>query len=94
VVTPTGNADWTGCNADTLVQLIATASKKGGALRFGYTRDGGAYAIGVYCGQEYFTDYIRPGESIDDYLNTLLRSFDDWEPTTGANPKPAGNKRK
>lgn len=73
-------ADWEACDPNTLVKLIATASKKGGALRFGYTRDGGAYAIGVYAGGDYFTDYVRPSEDIDSYLTDLLSSFDDYEP--------------
>lgn len=75
----TNVADWQGVNPVNLVRLIAVASAKGGALRLGYTRDGGAYAVGVYAGSNYFTDYIRPQEDIDAYILDLLGSFDDYD---------------
>ena len=40
----------------------------GGAIRFGYTRDGGAYAVGLYYGGETCTEYIRPGEDVEQAL--------------------------
>lgn len=76
-------ADWMGADADLLQKTIAKASAKHGAIRFGYTRDGGAYSIGVYAGVDYFTDYVRPTESIDDYLRDLLTSFEEYTPEDG-----------
>lgn len=74
---PGHKADWMSVNAELLVHAIATVSFTGGALRFGYTRDGGAYAVGVYGdGPEPYTDYIRPGEGVDEYLAELIR---DWQ---------------
>lgn len=88
-----GQADWGGVDAKKLVNAIQKAASKGGALRFGYTRDGGAYAVGVYAGGEYFTDYIRPGEDIDSYLEGIAESFEEYQPDTSAPPMRRGNKR-
>lgn len=82
-----GSTDWMGCDAELLQKVIAKASNKHCALRFGYTRDGGAYSIGVYAGDQYFTDYVRPNESIDDYLAELLESFEEYIPGDGMSSK-------
>jgi hypothetical protein len=87
-------ADWKSIDSVLLQNVVAMASFKGGALRLGYTRDGGAYAIGVYAANEYFTDYVRPGEDIEGYLNSLLESFAEYTPSTGEHkPAAKGNKR-
>lgn len=49
-----------------LIALTETLCDVGGALRIGLTRDGGAMALGVYVGNEYGTEYIRPGEGFYD----------------------------
>ena len=91
----TGNvADWGSVDAETIRKCVETASKKGGALRLGYTRDGGAYAIGVYAGSNYFTDYVRPSEDVEGYLHDLTISFDDWDGSTETGPEKSGSKRR
>lgn len=82
--------DWMMANAELLQKTIATAGYKHVALRFGTTRDGGAYAIGVYAGIQYFTDYVRPGEDIDSYLDGLLKALDEYEPD---DTMPTGKQR-
>jgi hypothetical protein len=53
-----------------------TVALAGGALRLGYTADGGAYAIGVYGdGPEAYTEYIRPSENLDKVLSELEQTF-------------------
>jgi len=69
---PNEIADWQSADADTLLQAIAVVAYQGGALRFGYTRDGGAYAIGIYLGGEHYTEYVRPREDINAYLAGLV----------------------
>jgi hypothetical protein len=71
-------ADWESADSELLKKTIATAGIHHCALRFGYSRDGGAYAIGVYAGNDYFTDYVRPGESIDDYLRDLCEVLAEY----------------
>lgn len=77
----TGNrdhADWTAVDGRWLAEAIAAVAARGGALRFGYTRDGGAYAVGVYGdGDKPYTDYIKPGESVEAYLEQLVYAWTD-----------------
>jgi hypothetical protein len=42
----------------------------------GYSRDGGAYAIGFYGDGEPFTEFIAPTEDVDEYLRGVI---DDYE---------------
>ena len=61
-----------GVNSDLLYDAIIAAIEVGGALRFGTTRDGGAWSIGVYGdGEAPYTEYVRPGEDFDQYLMNL-----------------------
>jgi hypothetical protein len=56
--------------------VVTTLASTGGAIRFGYTSDGGAYAIGIYGDGEPYTDYVKPAEDINEYLKDLA---DSWE---------------
>jgi hypothetical protein len=75
------------CDAGLLQKVIARAGYKQCALRFGYTRDGGAFSIGVYTAQEPFTDYIRPGEDIDAYLQELLEDLEEYDQKAPIQPQ-------
>lgn len=68
-------ADWAAADAQLVLEAIANVSSAGGAIRFGYTRDGGAYAVGIYGSGEPFTEFIRPSEDIDYYLRGLIEDF-------------------
>jgi hypothetical protein len=71
-----GVADWATVEAETLKSCIVTVALAGGALRLGYTADGGAYAIGVYGdGPEAYTEYVRPSENLDKVLKDLEQTF-------------------
>ena len=86
-------ADWTIVDPKRFVELVAVASAKGAALRFGYTRDGGAYSVGVYVGGDYFTDYLRPDEDIDEYVKALLESFGMYIPAVSNPPEKRKSSR-
>lgn len=65
-------ADWSQVSSDAIRDAIVQVSNMGGALRFGYSRDGGAYSIGVYGLQpQPFTEYLRPGDDVSKYLDSL-----------------------
>jgi len=68
-------ADWGTVDAVLLRDSVATISLRGGAVRLGYTRDGGAYAIGVYGLGEPYTEYVRPSEDVEGYLRELAEAF-------------------
>lgn len=72
-----GVADWTSANPTLVVQAIAIVAFHGGALRFGYTRDGGAYAIGILGDGDPYTEYVKPSENLDDYLGGLIERWRD-----------------
>lgn len=68
-------ADWGSVNPETLVDAIQAVTKVGGALRFSYTRDGGAYCIGILGDGDPYNEYVKPSEDIEDYLRRLA---DNW----------------
>jgi hypothetical protein len=69
-------ADWSTVDMAQVVETIGAVTKAGGALRFGLTVDGGAYAVGVYGdGPEPYTEYVRPNENIESFLNDLAVAF-------------------
>ena len=68
-------ADWHLADPVLLQKAIAAVTAAGGAIRFGYTRDGGAYAVGLYMSNDHFTEYLRPADDLDGYLRDLADSF-------------------
>ena len=75
-----GPADWRNADPTILWETVSTVANNGGAIRFGYSRDGGAYAIGVYGdGDHPYTDYIRPGEDLNAYLQRLCANWEAGE---------------
>ena len=68
-------ASWMLVDIEQLVYTIAAVAQKGGALRLGYTRDGGAYAIGVYGDGDPYTEYVSPKEDMNEYLRNLSADF-------------------
>jgi len=89
-------ADWARVDMAQLQETIAYVTRAGGAIRFGYTADGGAYAIGVYGdGSAPYTEYVRPGEDIERVLADIGSAFIDddaeeiqVERTAGIQPSP------
>lgn len=73
----TGPADWGCANAKSLIDLIQTVATKGGAVRLGYTRDGGAYSVGIYLDDDRETFYCRPSDDLDAFLDDLTEKLRD-----------------
>lgn len=69
-------ADWGSVDGQLLSRAVAAVAKRGGALRLGYTRDGGAYAVGIYGDGEPFTEYIPPNDDLDLYLKGLIEDYE------------------
>lgn len=70
-----GIADWANADADLVLQLVCRVAVEGGAVRYGYTRDGGAYSIGIYLGSESQTYYCNEKEGINAKLKELTDYF-------------------
>ena len=67
-----GTVDISQLNCPELVYCLEQIIRAGGALRIGATRDGGAFAFGVYGdGPDSYTDYLRPDEDVARYLAEL-----------------------
>lgn len=87
-----GNADWGSVDPSTILELIGKVTSRGGAIRFGYTRDGGAYALGLYYGAESKTVYCRPGEDLDAFIAEWQEFYENLPYSGGVSPDD-GQKR-
>lgn len=70
-------ADWAGVDGSLVCRAVAAIGVGGGALRLGYTRDGGAYAIGIYDGDNKSTVYVSPNEDIEETLREIATHYED-----------------
>src|SRR5512134_240421 len=70
-----GAADWAAFDWLRTVALVRALVSRGGCLRIGQTRDGGAWALGVYLENDYATEYIRPSE---DFSGALAEIAEAW----------------
>lgn len=69
-------ADWGTADAAKILAVICALAGRGGAVQFGYTRDGGAFTVRILGdGKDPYNEYIRPTEDIDLYLDGLLADF-------------------
>jgi len=72
---------------DNLLALAIGAALQGGAIRIGLTRDGGALAIGVYLGEDYGTEYVRPDEDLSVVAREISAAwgirFATWDDEAG-----------
>ncbi len=71
-------ADWSAADASIIRDLIVSVTEAGGALRFGYTRDRGAYSLGVHLGGEHDTQYVAVNEDINAKLLELQSDVDTF----------------
>lgn len=71
-----GRARWDLVDAESIRDLIAFASAAGGAIRFGTSRDGGAYSIGVYGDGDPYTEWVSSSDDVDEVLTGLTAVFE------------------
>lgn len=65
------DADWSAVKPSCIARLVIASTKLGGAIRFGYTRDGGAYSLGVYLDDDSETFYFSPSQDIEAMLDQM-----------------------
>jgi len=70
-----GTADWGNANPALLAKAVCAITRDGGAIRLGYTRDGGAFAVGIYENGTAETEYIKPSEDLDRYLQGIIEDY-------------------
>jgi len=65
-----------------LQRVINVCIVTGSAIRIGVTRDKTVWAIGVYVDwAEPLTEYVKPGEDINDYLGELAQWIEEGAQT-------------
>lgn len=84
-----GIADYESADAGLLKRAIVCAAGTGGALHFGYTSDGGAYAIRIYGDGSPYTEYVSPHQELDITLQLIIDLF-----TSIADDNATGGKAK
>lgn len=67
-----GNTSWEQFQWPCFIALAEELVKVGGAVRLGATRDGGAWALGIYVGDDYATEYVRPAEDFETALAEIV----------------------
>jgi len=67
--------DWARIRVELLGAFVAATTKDDGAVRFGYSRDGGAYCIALYMGGSPDTVYFHTDEEIEEYMNQVWEAL-------------------
>jgi len=68
--------DYADIDAATLVRLICRVAARQGAVRYGYTRDGSAFSVGLYLGEDSKTYYANTIQEMVDLMEYLNASFE------------------
>lgn len=82
--------DWGSVDAGLLAELVELVTGRGGAIRFGYSRDGQAGSIGLYYGDQRDTLYLRPSEDFSDATGIIVRTFENFPYSNGKSPDYKG----
>lgn len=70
-------ANWGIVDPNDIMGLVCALTKDGRAVRFGYSRDQGAYALGIYGdGDAPYTTYCGVGDDVDEWVRSIISSFD------------------
>ena len=70
-----GGADWGNADPGLIAAAIMSVTRDGSAIRFGYTRDLGAFAVGFYENGVSETEYISPNDDIDTFLRGVIDDY-------------------
>lgn len=69
-------ADWSSVDAGLLRRVIDAVAQTGGAARFGYSRDGGAYAVGIYGDGKPFTEFCPAPADVESWLEGFVLDYE------------------
>jgi len=68
-------ADWGTVTPSVLGRFVATITAAGGAVRLGYSSDGGAYAVTLYVKADALKYYFPPTEDMDQILQEMTDDY-------------------
>lgn len=57
-------------------RVLCAITARGCAVQFGYTRDGGAYAIRIVGDGEPYTEFVKPTEDVGMALSNLAEDYE------------------
>lgn len=63
-----------------VVAAIEAVTKRGGAIQFGLSRDGGVYTIVIMLDGEIEKNYVKESEGIDRFLEGVYHDFTESPP--------------
>jgi hypothetical protein len=70
-----GRADYSTATPGWIVAAIVAVTNAGGAIQFGYSRDGGVYTIVILLDGEIEKNYVKQSEGIDQFCEELHAAF-------------------
>jgi len=69
-------ADWGNADPGELFRAVVAVTGRKCAIQLGYTTDGGSLVIRIVGDGEPYNEYVRPTESLSDFLNALSMDFE------------------
>jgi hypothetical protein len=70
-----GRADYATATPAWIVAAIVAVTAAGGAIQFGYSRDGGVYTVVILLEGEIEKNYVKQSEGIDQFCEELYTAF-------------------
>lgn len=70
-----GKADWSRCDPRWLQAVIAQITSSGGAVSFGYSRDGGAHSLSIFLDGDRETLWFNGNADLDTELEQVWELF-------------------
>lgn len=71
-----GKADWSAADPRWVAGVVHVVTRTGGAVSFGYSRDGGAYSLSIMLDGERETLWFNGGADIDAELEGVYAMFE------------------
>lgn len=68
-------ADWGSIDGELLRELIEAITRFDGAVRFGCTKDGGAYSLGIYGDGKPFTEFCPGTGDCEQWLRGFIEDY-------------------
>src|SRR5512143_1038330 len=68
--------DYAEVSAELLHRVLCAITARGCAVQFGYTRDGGAFAVRIVGDGDPYTEFIKPTEDVSAALTYLAEDFE------------------
>jgi hypothetical protein len=79
-----GKADWGNCDPARLQAIVVGIGGLGGAVTFGYSRDGGAHFLTLLLDSDRTTLWFNGDTDLDEELNAVLEKLEVlWQEAVG-----------